>query len=129
MQLYKYKIIGILHWGYNFYNSQFSLEKINPYQVTDAGGAFPSGDAFLVYPGEDRHPEESIRMMCTKRHFRTCGHVNCWNPWQDVILSWSVSKKICGAFDIQALPEIGLLPASSQKSDQPGNRQKGTAIT
>lgn len=63
LQLYKYKIIGILHWGYNFYNSQFSLEKINPYQVTDAGGAFPSGDAFLVYPGEDRHPEESIRMM------------------------------------------------------------------
>ena len=30
---------------------------------------------------------------------------------------------------LQALPEIGLLPARSQKSDQPGNRQKGTAIT
>ena len=63
LQLYKYQIIGILHWGYNFYNSQFSLEKLNPYEVTDAGGAFPSGDAFLVYPGKDRHPEESIRMM------------------------------------------------------------------
>lgn len=63
LQLYKYGIIGILHWGYNFYNSQFSLEHINPYEVTDAGGAFPSGDAFLVYPGADRKPEESIRMM------------------------------------------------------------------
>lgn len=63
VQLYKYDIAGILHWGYNFYNSQFSIEHINPYEVTDAGNAFPSGDAFLVYPGKDRHPEESIRMM------------------------------------------------------------------
>ena len=63
VQLYKYNIIGILHWGYNFYNSQFSIEHINPYEVTDAGNAFPSGDPFLVYPGKDGHPEESIRMM------------------------------------------------------------------
>ena len=63
VQLYKYDIIGILHWGYNFYNSQFSIEHINPYEVTDAGNAFPAGDPFLVYPGADRHPEESIRMM------------------------------------------------------------------
>lgn len=63
IQLYKYDIIGILHWGYNFYNSQFSYEHINPYEVTDAGGGFPSGDAFLVYPGADTYPEESIRMM------------------------------------------------------------------
>lgn len=63
VQLYKYRIIGILHWGYNFYNSQFSIEHIDPYQVTDAGAAFPAGDPFLVYPGEDGTPEESIRMM------------------------------------------------------------------
>ena len=61
VQLFKYDIIGILHWGYNFYNSQFSIEHINPYEVTDS--AFPSGDPFLVYPGSDGHPEESIRMM------------------------------------------------------------------
>ena len=63
VQLYKYDIIGILHWGYNFYNTQFSIERINPYEVTDSGNAFPSGDPFLVYPGADRKPEESIRMM------------------------------------------------------------------
>lgn len=63
IQLYKYQIEGILHWGYNFYNSQYSLEKINPYQVTDSNSAFPSGDPFLVYPKEDGTPEESIRMM------------------------------------------------------------------
>ncbi len=63
LQLYKYGITGILHWGYNFYNTQYSLSQLNPYEVTDAGGGFPSGDSFLVYPGADGHPEESIRMM------------------------------------------------------------------
>lgn len=62
-QLFKFDIEGILHWGYNFYNTQYSVEHINPYEITDAGYAFPSGDAFLVYPGADRCPEESIRMM------------------------------------------------------------------
>lgn len=63
MLLYYHGIEGFLHWGYNFYNSQFSLEKINPYEDTDAGGAFPSGDAFLVYPGADGYPEDSLRMV------------------------------------------------------------------
>lgn len=62
-QLYKYKLDGFLHWGYNFYNAQYSLFAIDPYQCTDAGGAFPSGDPFLVYPGKGGEPEESIRMM------------------------------------------------------------------
>ena len=50
VQMYKHDIVGFLHWGYNFYNTQFSKAKINPYEVTDAGKAFPSGDAFCVYP-------------------------------------------------------------------------------
>jgi len=52
-QIFKYGMKGFLHWGYNFYNSQFSKSKINPYLITDAGGAFPSGDAFSVYPYGD----------------------------------------------------------------------------
>ncbi len=63
LQLYRYRINGILHWGYNFYNSVYSLYPIDPYQTTDADGAFPSGDAFLVYPGREGVPEESIRLM------------------------------------------------------------------
>ena len=31
--------------------------------MTDAANGFPAGDPFLVYPGADGHPEESIRMM------------------------------------------------------------------
>lgn len=53
VQFYKYEIDGFLHWGYNFYNNQFSHGKINPFMVTDAGMAFPSGDSYSVYPGED----------------------------------------------------------------------------
>ena len=58
--MYKYRIDGFLQWGYNFYYSQYSTEEINPYAVTDALGAFPSGDAFLVYPGKGG-PLDSIR--------------------------------------------------------------------
>lgn len=49
-QLFKYDIKGFLHWGFNFYYSQYSQYKINPYVITDADGAFQSGDAFCVYP-------------------------------------------------------------------------------
>lgn len=60
-QLYKYNIKGFLQWGYNFWFSQLSKKAINPFQNTDAGYGFPSGDAFIVYPGESG-PIESLRM-------------------------------------------------------------------
>ena len=53
VQMYKCSIVGFLQWGYNFYNLQYSKGKINPYEVTDAGGSFPSGDSFSVYPYEN----------------------------------------------------------------------------
>ena len=49
-QLFKYGIEGFLQWGFNFYNSQYSLRSIDPFAVTDADSAFPSGDSFTVYP-------------------------------------------------------------------------------
>jgi hypothetical protein len=63
VQLYLYEIKGFLHWGYNFYNSRYSISHINPYAITDSGESFPSGDPFLVYPGEGGKPYESIRLM------------------------------------------------------------------
>ncbi|MBQ2758938.1 MAG: DUF4091 domain-containing protein, partial [Clostridia bacterium] len=59
--LYKYDCEGFLHWGYNFYNSQYSKEHINPFEVSDAGGHFPSGDSYIVYPGENGQPLSSLR--------------------------------------------------------------------
>jgi len=50
--LYLYRIEGFLQWGFNFWYSQLSLQMpIDPYSNTDAGGNFPGGDAFQVYPG------------------------------------------------------------------------------
>lgn len=51
-QLFKYGIEGFLQWGFNFYNSQYSLRSIDPFAVTDTDSAFPSGDSFTVYPGK-----------------------------------------------------------------------------
>ncbi len=59
--LYVYQIEGFLQWGFNFYHSQLSKEPINPFQVTDAKLAFPSGDPFLVYPGEKGQVLSSLR--------------------------------------------------------------------
>ncbi|MBR4419302.1 MAG: DUF4091 domain-containing protein [Clostridia bacterium] len=42
---------GFLHWGFNFYNAQFSKHSINPYENATAGGGFPAGDSFILYPG------------------------------------------------------------------------------
>ncbi len=61
IQLYKFNIHGFLQWGYNFWYSQYSRYPIDPFKVTDAGCAFPSGDAFVVYPGKNG-PIESLRL-------------------------------------------------------------------
>lgn len=61
-QLYKYGAAGFLHWGYNFWYTQYSKKKINPFEVTDAGGAFPAGDSFSVYPNRDGTPYVSTRL-------------------------------------------------------------------
>lgn len=63
VQLYKFSIEGFLHWGYNFYNSIYSVRPLDPHRITDGDGFAPAGDAFQVYPGKGGAPEESIRMM------------------------------------------------------------------
>lgn len=62
IQLYKYGIKGFLHWGYNFYYSQYSTKLINPFITNDSDGGFPSGDAFSVYPGKNG-PLASLRLF------------------------------------------------------------------
>ena len=59
--LYVYGIEGFLHWGFNFYYSGHSRFLIDPYKCNDSGYFFPAGDGFLVYPGKNGVPEDSIR--------------------------------------------------------------------
>ena len=62
VQLYYYNIEGFLHWGYNFYNSCRSHAVLDPYGYPDGGFFTPSGDCFLVYPGQDGTAWESLRL-------------------------------------------------------------------
>ncbi len=65
-QLYLSGAKGLLHWGFNFYNSAFSKRSIDPYLINDADGSFPSGDSFIVYPKKDGGVYDSLRheAMC-----------------------------------------------------------------
>lgn len=63
VQLYKYNVEGFLQWGFNFYNTQGSLYAVDPYLSTDADGALPAGDPFIVYPGPGGQAEESLRAL------------------------------------------------------------------
>lgn len=60
-QLYALNCSGFLHWGFNFYNNVHSVNPIDPFKDTCAGGGFQGGDSFMVYPGEGGTPWASIR--------------------------------------------------------------------
>lgn len=60
LQIYKFNLVGFLNWGFNFYNGQVSRYLINPYMTSSSDKAFPSGDAFRVYPME-KGPVPSLR--------------------------------------------------------------------
>ena len=77
-QFWKYNIAGFLHWGYNFYYTQYSKRKINPYVITDGDGFAPAGDAFSVYPAPGGKPYRSLRLvafheaLCDTRALSLC---------------------------------------------------------
>lgn len=62
-QLYKYDVAGFLHWGYNFYATRYSLYQIDPFRNTDGDGFSGAGDCFMVYPGADGQPIDSIHQQ------------------------------------------------------------------
>ena len=62
VQLWQNRIEGFLHWGYNFWNTQYSYDRIDPYLHTDGDYFVPSGDSMLVYPGTNGEAWESMRL-------------------------------------------------------------------
>ena len=62
LQLWKFRCAGFLHWGFNFWNTQFSTRPLDPFTCSDAGGGFASGDSYVVYPGADGKPLCSLRL-------------------------------------------------------------------
>ena len=63
MQMFKYRITGLLHWGYNYYNNRASGDTINPYLDLAGEDWVAAGDTFVVYPDMDGTPLESLRML------------------------------------------------------------------
>lgn len=60
---YKQGAQGFLHWGYNYWH-QMEQEKIGDPFHEGANSAWPSipyGDPFVIYPGADGQPMDSIR--------------------------------------------------------------------
>ncbi len=62
VQLWLYRIEGFLHWGYNFYNNSRSYDTVDPFHCSDGEFFVPSGDTYLVYPGDGETAWESIRL-------------------------------------------------------------------
>jgi len=60
-QMYMFDIVGFLQWGYNFYYSDRTRYKIDPYQTNCGDNAWPAGDPFSVYP----YKEDAIESLRT----------------------------------------------------------------
>lgn len=60
IQLYRYRSLGFLHWGYNNYYGRMSLGEFDP-ATEPTGYRNMYGASFLIYPGFDRKPIPSIR--------------------------------------------------------------------
>ena len=59
--LYLYEMDGFLHWGHNFWFTQYSRRtRLDPWKETTAGGCFTGGHNFNVYPGDDGYPVDSL---------------------------------------------------------------------
>lgn len=61
LHLHAHRAAGFLHWGFNFYRTQYGRRPVDPWRETAAGGAFLSGDPFVVYPGPGRTALPSLR--------------------------------------------------------------------
>lgn len=59
--LYLYEMDGFLHWGHNFWFTQYSRRtKLDPWKETTAGGCFTGGHIFNVYPDADGQPADAL---------------------------------------------------------------------
>lgn len=72
LQMYKYDVRGFLQWGYNYWYTQLSKYRVEPYSTADADKCFPAGDGFVVYPGKNFEPVCSLRLKVFDDAFKDC---------------------------------------------------------
>ena len=102
LQMYKFDIKGFLHWGYNFYNTQYSYRLLNPYSRTDGENFVPSGDAFVVYPAPNGMPYESLRYLVFEEAL------------QDM-RAFALCEMLCGREKVIEILEDGIAPITFNK--------------
>lgn len=102
MQLYKYDIKGFLQWGYNYFNNQYSYEKINPFIRTDGEYFVPAGDTHSVYPAPDGTAYESLRLLVFHEGL------------QD-LRALKLCEKLCGREKTMEILEEGIEPLTFKK--------------
>lgn len=101
IMLYKSGARGFLHWGYNFYNSYLSIRQIDPFYETDSAGRYQAGDAFLVYPGKDGRPLDSLRLKVFSDAFRDYRALKLLEQkrGREFVISMLEEKGFIGYFD------------------------------
>ncbi|MFQ8952119.1 MAG: DUF4091 domain-containing protein [Oscillospiraceae bacterium] len=62
LQLFRYRISGFLHWGYNYWFNFLSENPLTRFP-SRRRAKFPRRRPFLVYPGNDGKPMPSIRQL------------------------------------------------------------------
>jgi hypothetical protein len=61
MIFYRLKADGFLHWGFNYWHRMEQEIAVDPFFDNTGGGGVPAGDPFVIYPGGDGKPMDSIR--------------------------------------------------------------------
>lgn len=102
--LYLYQCEGFLHWGYNYWYTQFSKTLIDPFTDTDAGTGFPAGDPFLVYPGPDGTPFPSIRLKVLRDAFNDLRALLLLEQLTDRAFVCKLIEDICGKVTFKEYP-------------------------
>jgi hypothetical protein len=61
MIFYRLRAEGFLHWGFNYWHRMEQEVVVDPFADSTGGGGVPAGDPFVIYPGKDGKPIDSIR--------------------------------------------------------------------
>ena len=99
--LFKYKLKGFLHWGWNFYNTCKSHNVVNPYRTSTGLGWVPAGDTYLVYPGKNGEVVESIRLCVFSDGIRDCmllSELAKKYSYDEIIMQFDLEKIDCFSF-------------------------------
>lgn len=119
IQIYKYGIDGFLHWGYNFYNNQYSEDNVNPFLNPCTGYWTSGGDAFVVYPSFRGEPIESLRLLAFKQGLDDIRALKLCEKYYKKDYTIAELEKNCGEIDFdKCINDSAIMMAIREKIDE-----------